>query len=257
VSDSSDPAALLERHFEYIGRVTAGIAFRNGFDPAEADEFRSWTFERLIDNGYAVVRKFHRRGSFKGYLAVVLSRFSIDYRNERWGRWRVSAAAKRIGPPAPRLECLVYRDGRSVDEALQILRAEGVAEAEPELRAMLAELPPRVMPRTVGLDLAIDQSEEGTADGPLLAAERLEEKTVTESLLSEVLSDLDPEDLVILQLRFWHDMTVADIARTLRLPQKPLYRRVEALQARLRRELERRGIDRGAVAAFVDQELPA
>jgi RNA polymerase sigma factor for flagellar operon FliA len=39
-------------------------------------------------------------------------------------------------------------------------------------------------------------------------------------------------------------MSVADIARTLRLDQKPLYRRLETIQATLRTALESRGVHR-------------
>jgi RNA polymerase sigma factor for flagellar operon FliA len=39
-------------------------------------------------------------------------------------------------------------------------------------------------------------------------------------------------------------MSVADIARTLRVEQKPLYRRLDGIQAKLRAALESRGVDR-------------
>jgi DNA-directed RNA polymerase specialized sigma24 family protein len=43
-------------------------------------------------------------------------------------------------------------------------------------------------------------------------------------------------------MRFWRDMSVAEIARALSLPQKPLYRRLERLFGELRRELVKLGI---------------
>ncbi len=60
--------------------------------------------------------------------------------------------------------------------------------------------------------------------------------------LEGALGKLDAEDRVILRMRFEDGFTVADVARALDLRQKPLYRRVEGLLRRLRRELEGRGM---------------
>jgi RNA polymerase sigma factor for flagellar operon FliA len=49
-------------------------------------------------------------------------------------------------------------------------------------------------------------------------------------------------------MRFWDDLTVADIARALRIEQKPLYRKLEAIQKHLRAALTARGIDEERVA---------
>jgi hypothetical protein len=46
-------------------------------------------------------------------------------------------------------------------------------------------------------------------------------------------------------------MSVADIARALQLKQKPLYRRIEAIQVRMRSALEARGIDRATASDFL------
>jgi hypothetical protein len=44
---------------------------------------------------------------------------------------------------------------------------------------------------------------------------------------------------------------VADIARTLQLRQKPLYRRIEAIQEQMRTALEARGIDHAFATEFL------
>jgi hypothetical protein len=58
-------------------------------------------------------------------------------------------------------------------------------------------------------------------------------------------------DRLILQLRFEQDLTIADIARLLQIEQKPLYRKVDALLARLREALETEGVSAGDVAAML------
>jgi RNA polymerase sigma factor for flagellar operon FliA len=47
-------------------------------------------------------------------------------------------------------------------------------------------------------------------------------------------------------------MSVAEIARTLAIPQKPLYRRLERLLEHLREQLEAEGISRERVSDFLD-----
>jgi DNA-directed RNA polymerase specialized sigma24 family protein len=46
------------------------------------------------------------------------------------------------------------------------------------------------------------------------------------------------------RLHYMEAMSVADIARGLALPQKPLYKRLDRVLQRLRRELERAGVTR-------------
>jgi RNA polymerase sigma factor for flagellar operon FliA len=51
-------------------------------------------------------------------------------------------------------------------------------------------------------------------------------------------------------------MSVADIARTLRLDQKPLYRRIDGSLARLRPALEAGGVDRDLAAELLSDDAP-
>jgi DNA-directed RNA polymerase specialized sigma24 family protein len=50
-------------------------------------------------------------------------------------------------------------------------------------------------------------------------------------------------------MRYWEGTSVADIARALGLPQKPLYRRLERALAALRAALEAAGVSRHRTAA--------
>jgi RNA polymerase sigma factor for flagellar operon FliA len=67
---------------------------------------------------------------------------------------------------------------------------------------------------------------------------------VLEELLHSLVASLPAEDAMIMRMRFWSEMSVADIARVLRVEQKPLYRRLECIQTALRAALESRGVDR-------------
>ena len=53
---------------------------------------------------------------------------------------------------------------------------------------------------------------------------------------------------MILKLRFWEGLTIADISRALHLEQRPLYRRMDRLLAGLRTTLKSLGVDGGDIA---------
>ena len=80
--------------------------------------------------------------------------------------------------------------------------------------------------------------------------------------MREALAGLEPEDRLILRLRFEQALSVVEIATTLRVEAKPLYRRIERLLGGLRRDLERAGVDREATlgalgSVWMDEEAGA
>ena len=223
-----------------IDRIIAILGRRHGLADGDLEEFSSWAKARLIESDYAVFRKFGGRSSLDTYLSVVLANLLKDFRNSRWGRWRPSAMARRLGAVAVRLETMLYRDGVPVHEATQMFRGRGVAETE--VRNLVSRIPVRVKAREVAIDAAID-----TAPAPPAS----EESDGTAATVQAALEELPAEDQVILRMRFWDDFSVADIARALGLEQKPLYRRLEGIQARLGLLLVARGVNRARVAEML------
>jgi RNA polymerase sigma factor for flagellar operon FliA len=71
--------------------------------------------------------------------------------------------------------------------------------------------------------------------------------------LKEVMAHLDAQDQLILALRLDDGRTVADIANTLRLDQKPLYRGIERLLHRLREGLTAAGCDAASVVDALER----
>ena len=57
----------------------------------------------------------------------------------------------------------------------------------------------------------------------------------------------------MLRMRFWEDMSVADIARGLAVEQKPLYRRLERLLADLRKKLAGAGVTAQQLHELLDE----
>lgn len=249
--------ALFLESLPLIDKITAILARRHALAASEAEEFTAWARARLIEGDYAVFRKFAGRSALGTYLTVVLAHLFQDYRNSRWGRWRPSAAARRLGPVAQRLETLLYRDGLPARQAIEVLKSRGLAE--PTVRALMRQLPPRFAAREVPLDASMDGVAGGeAADRELRTEETDRESAATERAVGEALATLQPEDQLLVRMRFWEDCSIAVIARTLGLEQKPLYRRLAGIQSALAVALEGRGIGRDQVATFLarDDQAP-
>ena len=250
---NSCEATLLE-HFDWMQQAFRTAARRHSSTPEEVEDFASWAIEKMIENDYAILRQFRGESSVKTYLAVVISMLNREFMVRKWGRWRTSAAAARGGRLATKMETLVYRDGYTFDQAALMLRMSGQSTmSERELRRVFATLPRRTAQRGrwVRGD-CVDAPDPLAADDAVLTEEAHEDSRDAESLLMQALSTLPEEDYLIVRMRFWDDMSVADISRQLQLPQKPLYRRLERALTRLRHDLERCGWSAGRARAVLE-----
>jgi len=59
----------------------------------------------------AILRQFQMRSSLRTYLTVVICRLFLDERIARFGKWRPSRKAVRVGSTAVLFERLTMRDG--------------------------------------------------------------------------------------------------------------------------------------------------
>lgn len=238
-------------HLPLIDRILGSICRRHGVSGDAAEEFQARARMKLIENDYAVLQKFEGRSSFHTYLEVVLANVFRDFCIERRGRWRASAAARRLGPLAVRLERLVHRDGYGVSEAVSLVRSRpDVAASERDLRELIAKLPERRL-RPVLERVREDLPAKSNGGDPADSYERADEWADVEAALEAVLQTLEAEDRLILRLRFWCGLTVAEVARALRTEQKPLYRRIGRLLEELRGELDARGVGADCVGRLV------
>lgn len=248
--------ALFLENLAWIERAAASVCRRHGLSGDEAEDFASWAKMKMMEDDYAAFRKFRGESAITTYLTVVVAMLFRDYRVARRGRWRPSAAARRHGPVAVRLETLVHRDGYRLEQAAEMLRTAGETElSDRELAALLAELPPRapMRPVEVGAEPLASAPGPARADERVLEEEAAEERRAADEALTRALGRLPPEDRLILRMRFWEEMSVADVARGLDLPQKPLYRRIDRALAELRKHLEAAGISRERVRALLGE----
>ena len=248
--------ALLIKHLPAVERIIATVCRRHALRPEMGEDFASWAKLKLVENDYAILQKFRGESSITTYLTVVVAMLFRDYRVHHWGRWRPSAAAQRLGALAVRLETLVYRDRMPLSGAAELLRTEGETKvSDRKLAELLAQLPERgpLRPREVGPEpLAVHESA-SSADELVRGAELDAEVGSAHAALRCALDHQPPEDALIVRMHYWDGMGVAEIARVLGLPQKPLYRRIERVLTRLREELEAAGLSRERILALVGE----
>jgi RNA polymerase sigma factor (sigma-70 family) len=248
-------------HLREIEHILAFVCRRNHLDAHEAEEFGAHTKLKLIDANYAILRKFEGRSLFTTYLTTVIQRLFFQYRVQLWGKWRPSAEAKRMGDKGVTLERLLTRDGYTFAEAVETLTGGPDAVFTlAELEAMFVRLPPRMpRPMLVSDINAADVAGDGLDPSELLFKEEREQTArCAAAALDKAIGALDPEDHIILRMRFASGMKVPDIARALGLDMKKLYKRIEKLLLRLRSALEAAGLHRDAIDDLLthgDQEV--
>lgn len=256
MSLSTGPSDPFSEHSETIKQVIGHLCRRHRLPPDHADEFESWVNLRLIENDYAVLRKYRGLSSFRTYLHSVLIHAYLDWRNTGWGRFRYSAAARRLGVVAMELERLVLRDKRDYEDALQTLISTGVARSRQECDATWAQLKRRA--RRVEVPVGevddpvepVDPYQWINFEEPDPAADRIG------SVLRRALRGLEPQDQIILRLWFVDEFTVPSIARTLgfdsKAEEKALYRRIEQTLKKLRDALTAAGVTAEQVLELLD-----
>ena len=245
--DVQDAQEIFLKNLETIDRIVGFVCRTNRLNATAAEDFASEVKLALVTDDYDVIRKFEGRSSFSTYLTTVIQRLFYQHRVKEWGKWRPSAEAKRLGQKAITLERLLTRDGFSFGEACQFLTTgAGPDYTTVELEAIYIRLPPR-QPRPVlvaeeaSAEVVPDASH---ADDAVLGRERERIGRITAAVLDDELTKLDGEDQLILRMRFWQAKKAPEIAAALHIDQKKVYKRIDKLLARLRRELERAGIRR-------------
>jgi RNA polymerase sigma factor for flagellar operon FliA len=254
MTERDDYAALFDAHLPFIDKVVASVTRVLGLRGADAQEFAAWARERLWEGDYAILRKWRRESRLTTYLTTVVTNLGREFRVKRWGRWRSSAAAQRLGSLAVRLEILVYRDGLRVDEAAELLRTRGETTASNrELAELLAKIPerrrpPRVDERVVPIEAMADGA---TADERLIEQETSAERRTAYRVLFDAIDRLQPEEQIVIRMHYLDGRSLADVARALAVPQKPLYRVKDRALEALGRHLQAAGVTREHVRGLL------
>lgn len=247
-----NPESIYLEHLGSIERIAASVARKRHLNADETEEFVQIARVHLFENDYAIIRKFEGRSSFSTYLTTVITRLYQQWRVKEWGKWRPSAEARRLGDTAITLERLLTRDRLTLAEAVSIMTTPaGAATSVAELEAIYVRLPTRnPRPLAVSDDVATEAvavAVDSDADDRVTSRDRERTARSTAEIIDSVSGTLGAEDRQILQLRFQKSMKVPEIARTLHLDQKKLYKRLDKLYATLRRALESGGVSRADI----------
>lgn len=240
-----DPRELLAANIALIRQLVQRAARRNRLTESERQDFESWMWIRLIDNDFHILRAFQGRASLATYLRVVVQRSVLDFRTARWGKWRPSAHARRLGPRAVALERLILRDGVPPDVAASQLNAIGDT------------LPSQRVAARRGFDVPIELATDVAAppetspDEGVLAAERRDTAQAVARALARALASIPAADRRLLWLRYGARLTVAQIATRLGENQRCLYRKLTQLHAAIRSRLEGAGLKWSHVAGVI------
>jgi RNA polymerase sigma factor (sigma-70 family) len=245
--------SLLVQHLGHIDRVAGGMARRHQLSSSDTDELKSVVRFKLIDKDFAILKKFQGRSSITTYLTVVVERLCLDFFNERWGKWRPSSAALKLGATAIQLEQLVARDSLSFDEAVNTLQINhGVSESREQLLAIFVRLPIRTVRRLAGEEeLALVAARGGAPDPAFDLPEEYSLAAQIETALTEGIAALAPRDRLLIKMHYLEGLPVATIARLLAVEARPLYNHIEDIKRRLRAHLRKSGVDESQVNRIV------
>jgi RNA polymerase sigma factor (sigma-70 family) len=251
-----NPETTFLEHRESIERIAAFVARRGHLNADETGDFVQIVCLHLLENDYAIIRKFEGRSAFSTYLTTVIGRFFHQWRVEQWGKWRPSAEAKRLGDKAIVLERLITRDGFTFDEAVKVLTIrEGAMCTVAELENLYVRLPLRhPRPMLVSEDATPEvAAQDSEADDRIESRDREHSARRCTTALDAALAQFEAEDRLILQLRFWNGKKVPEIARIVGIDQKKIYKRLDKLCAVLQKALGDAGVSRADVDKFLDR----
>jgi RNA polymerase sigma factor for flagellar operon FliA len=245
-----DYQRLLLDNLDLIAQIVRMTGRRRHLSATEQDDFGSFVSLRLIENDYAVLRKFQNRSTLWTYLAAVIERLSLDFCTEKWGRWRPSAAAERLGPVAVLLERLVTRDAHTIEEAIEIVRAHhdaGMSYAE--LRSMWDALPARTRATEVGEEAAAEVVSNDSSDAGMDDAALRKDIKRLQGALQTAFASIASQDRVLIALRFDQDLPIAEISRLTGVSVPTLHRRLDKSVRQLRVALSQ--FDRRDIATLI------
>lgn len=247
--------SLVESQFELIQATVRAVAWSARLPVQDRGDFESYAWMKLLEADGRKLAAFRGDCSFPIFIRIVIKRILLDYRNNRWGRWRASTEATRAGADVVEAERRIVRDGYPA-HALATRNHPGVAALVARLRGGVAPVN-RWRVREEPLDPVLESAvaKEPNPEEQALANARQARSTTVSRALLDTLRQLPPGDRQLLRLRYATGQPVSQIAGTVGQDQKRLYRTYDRILNQLRGELERAGVSRGEVREVVADGL--
>lgn len=241
--DPIDAETLFLEQLPRIERLVDFMRRRNALTREDAEDFASIVKLKLVEDDYAVLRRYRGESQLESYLTMVVHNLFRDFRNRLWGKYRPTVKAKELGEEAVLLERLLVRDGLGKEEAIEYVKTGHRVEASrEELRALVERLPVRIRRRFVG-DVGLERvPSSDTAAGRVADEERAALLERTEAVVSKALDALDDDDFLLLKMHYRDGLSLAQVSRRLNVPQRPLYTRRDRSLKELRRAFDDAGL---------------
>ncbi|HEX3070109.1 MAG TPA: sigma-70 family RNA polymerase sigma factor [Thermoanaerobaculia bacterium] len=221
------------------------VCRKYGLAGADAEDFTSVIHIKLIEDDYAVLRKFQNKSQLSTYLSVIIQRHYFDQKIHEWGKWRPSILARKAGDAAILLERLVSRDGKSLAEASILVRQNYRELDSRAIEALASSIVRRRAPRASEVEQTDEMPEPASsisADDKLVTSERETTARRTNAIVNRELGRLPSEDRLIMKLHYIDSMKVSTMARLLKADQKRLYRRIKHIGVKLQEALLAAGV---------------
>lgn len=219
----------------------------------QEDELYVDVIDHLQKNDYHRLRKFKGDSSFQGYLGSVIKNRLTDLVREKSGRCRAKQRAVLHGEVGLLVYEHMFVGRRTSDEAVEILSTtHGILVCPDEVRRIYDSLGGRKEKHKVDPD-----TQTGTGDGGeivSIASQTPEEAAIThdqqrrlDQLFSEILSELDGEECLMVRLRFPLDpesepLPTEEIASKMGLTKKQVDRKLRRILKRVREKLLKLGL---------------
>lgn len=232
---------MFMENLNWIDRVSEIAARRVGVPAADVADAVSAAKLKLIEDDFAVLRKFKGRSRPQTYLSVVIQRLMKDYQIAHMGRWRPSAVARREGVAAVQLETLLYRDGFSLDEAIRSVQENSdISMTEEELIDLAGRLPQRSMRVHVDLDDE-DLFESRTPEIAAMAADAVRTTNRIRQILTSAREEMAEEQQQVLDL-IVEGASIEEMSRILGIDRRKLYTLRDRILRNLRDVFENEGL---------------
>ena len=224
-----DPDIFFEEHYDEIEKVIKSVSRKKTNQPEEIEECISYTFEQLLRNDYAVLRKFDegRGARLQTYLYTVINRLLIDKLRQDGtlrpvpddvptgdvpnskpgiGYFRNSTYAKSHGIFGESLERLLLQKNHSFDEAFGILTNNPEFSWTKEKTLKIAH--DLCGPKEIPEEIKNDKIKKA------FGYENFESKGyILDTAFEKALQGLDHEESLIVKLRFRDGKSVSAISR--------------------------------------------
>jgi RNA polymerase sigma factor (sigma-70 family) len=259
---------------DYSGLVLAVIARYNPNQDARMDAYL-YVLEQLAADDMRRIRRYgqgsvERPCQFSTWLKLVVRNLYFDWFRHRHGRKSVPKEIQKLDERAQRIFKLVYWESYTPREAFEILRTsdsavnyeaflEALSEIDTRLTGINRAKIHRDFLRAVGpmsLDLDMEAGPPVEAQAAVESIKPDQETAAAEEreALWRLLEELEPEERLIVRLRFYEGMTAKQIAAVLpSLEPMEIYRRIDKICNKLAKSARALGVDAVLLASEGDE----